>query len=86
MSQAAVQSVSAVMAGTPGESSPYKVLRRDGTVTDFDPSRINVAISKAFIAVEGEPGATSSKMRDLAQKLTLQVVETLKRRVPDGGV
>lgn len=67
-------------------TSPYKVLRRDGGVVDFEPTKISVAISKAFIAVEGETGTSSSKVRDLVHKLTEQVVETIHRRLPDGGI
>jgi ribonucleoside-diphosphate reductase alpha chain len=67
-------------------TSPYKVLRRDGGVVDFEPTKISVAISKAFIAVEGETGTSSSKVRDLVHKLTEQVVDTIHRRLPDGGI
>ena len=64
----------------------YKVLRRNGNVVDFDPSKVAVAMTKAFLAVEGAHGADSSKVRDLVSKLTGQVVETLMRRLPEGGV
>jgi ribonucleoside-diphosphate reductase alpha chain len=64
----------------------YKVLRRNSTVVDFEPSKIAVAMTKAFIAAEGTGAAESSRIRDLVQKLTSQVVETLKRRLPNGGL
>ncbi len=64
----------------------YKVLRRNSTVVDFEPSKISVAMTKAFIACEGDAGAESSKIRDLVQKLTAQVIHTLKRRLPNGGL
>ncbi|HEY9679134.1 MAG TPA: ribonucleoside-diphosphate reductase subunit alpha [Drouetiella sp.] len=65
----------------------YKVLRRDNTVVDFDPAKISVAMTKAFIAVEGESGgAISSKVRDIVQKLTSQVCSVLERRLPEGGI
>ncbi len=64
----------------------YRVLRRNSNVVDFDPSKIAVAMTKAFLAVEGSHGADSSKVRDLVGKLTGQVVETLMRRLPEGGV
>jgi ribonucleoside-diphosphate reductase alpha chain len=63
----------------------YKVIRRDGKVVPFDPTKISVAITKAFIASEGEACAASSRVRDLVQKLTAQVVEVLTRRAPQGG-
>src|SRR6516164_2768917 len=64
----------------------FKVLRRNNTVVDFEPTKIALAMTKAFIATEGSAGAESSKIRDLVQKLTNQVVETLKRRLPGGGL
>jgi len=64
----------------------YKVLRRNGNVVELDPSKIAVAMTKAFLAVEGSHGSDSSKVRDIVSKLTGQVVETLMRRLPEGGV
>ncbi len=56
------------------------VLRRRGTVTDFDAGRISVAIAKAFLAVEGESAGRSSRLRALVVDLTDSVVGTLDRR------
>jgi len=64
----------------------YKVLRRNGSVVDFEPSKIAIAVTKAFIATEGGAAGDSSRVRDLVQKLTAQVVQTVKRRLPDGGL
>ena len=64
----------------------YKVLRRNGNVVEFDPSKIAVAMTKAFLAVEGTHGAESSRVRALVGKLTGQIVETLMKRLPEGGV
>ncbi|MBY0358197.1 MAG: ribonucleoside-diphosphate reductase subunit alpha [Candidatus Obscuribacterales bacterium] len=68
---------------TPGHGQ-HKVLRRDGIVVPFDPTKIQVAVTKAFIAAEGESCATSSRLRDLVQKLTEQVVESLTKRQAEG--
>ncbi len=43
-------------------------------------------MTKAFLAVEGEAGAESSRIKDIVGKITNQVVETLMKRLPDGGV
>lgn len=84
MSQVTANKVPDVGATTAVE---YKVLRRDNTVVDFDPARISVAITKAFIAVEGESGGTiSSKVRDIVQRLTAQICAVVERRLPAGGV
>jgi len=64
----------------------YKVLRRNGNVADFQPNKVAVAMTKAFLAVEGNGGEESSKIRDVVRKLTEQIVSTLMQRLPDGGV
>jgi len=42
----------------------YKVIRRNGAVVGFEPSKIVVAMSKAFIAVRGGQGAASAAIRE----------------------
>ena len=64
---------------------PFKVIRRNGSVVDFNPGKIAVAMSKAFLAVEGNHGAASTRVRDVVGKLTEVVVAALARRKPDGG-
>ncbi len=66
--------------------SLYKVVRRNGSVVEFEPTKIQVAMTKAFLAVEGEAGAESSRIKDIVGKVATQVVETLMKRLPDGGV
>lgn len=72
------------MTDTSATYASHKVLRRDGTVVPFDPTKIQVALTKAFIAAEGEICATSSRLRDLVLRLTDQVIDTLTRRQPEG--
>ena len=57
----------------------FKVIRRNGKVTTFDNSKIYVAMSKAFIAVEGSAAAASSRVHETIADLTAQVVEGLTR-------
>ncbi|ENO84108.1 ribonucleoside-diphosphate reductase subunit alpha [Thauera linaloolentis] len=64
----------------------FEVIRRNGAVVPFDPSKIAVAMSKAFLAVEGRQGADSSRVRDLVARLTDVAVGALTRRLPDGGM
>ncbi|RMG59951.1 MAG: ribonucleoside-diphosphate reductase subunit alpha, partial [Gammaproteobacteria bacterium] len=65
--------------------TPYRVIRRNGKVTVFDPSKISVAMTKAFLAVEGSTAAASSRIHETVERLTEQVIEGLFRRVPEGG-
>ena len=65
--------------------SDYKVIRRNGAVVGFEPSKISVAMTKAFIAVNGGQGAASARVRELVAKSTDAVVGALLRRQPSGG-
>ena len=63
----------------------YKVIRRNGAVVSFEPVKITVALTKAFIAVSGGQGAASARIRELVINLTDVVVTALMRRKPAGG-
>jgi ribonucleoside-diphosphate reductase alpha chain len=63
----------------------YKVIRRNGAVVAFEPGKISVAMTKAFLAVNGSQGAASARIRDLVAGLTDAVVAALMRRQPQGG-
>ena len=41
--------------------SEYKVIRRNGAVVGFEPAKISVAMTKAFLAVNGAQGAASPR-------------------------
>jgi len=66
-------------------SGMVQVIRRDGQVTGFDATKIMVAMTKAFLAVEGGTAAASSRVHDRVRALTDQVVSALLRRLPGGG-
>ena len=72
----------------PGELSGdnYKVIRRNGKITRFDATKISVALTKAFLAVEGGQAAASRRIHETVERLTRGVQEALFRRSPDGGV
>src|SRR5438552_1198174 len=67
------------------ELSQHRVIRRNGAVVGFEPGKISVAMTKAFLAVEGGQGATSARVRELVAGLTEAVVGALVRRQPTGG-
>jgi ribonucleoside-diphosphate reductase alpha chain len=73
----------------PSTQSPvlahYKVIRRNGAVVGFEPAKISVAMTKAFLAVNGGQGAASARIRELVANLTEAVVTALLRRQPQGG-
>jgi len=63
----------------------YKVIRRNGAVVGFEPTKVSIAMTKAFIAVNGGQGAASARVREVVVKLTDAVVNALLRRQPSGG-
>jgi len=65
--------------------SQYKIIRRNGAVVGFEPGKISVAVTKAFLAVEGGQSAASARIRELVAALTDAVVSALVRRQPAGG-
>lgn len=69
----------------PSSLDQYKVIRRNGSVVPFEPSKISIALTKAFIAVNGAQGAGSARVRELVEQLTGGVVSALMRRQPHGG-
>jgi len=66
----------------PGE---YRVIRRNGKVTKFDAGKITVALTKAFLGVEGGTAAASTRIHDKVDELTEQVVRGVTRSLPGGG-
>jgi ribonucleoside-diphosphate reductase alpha chain len=83
---APVKSVTAVTAdNTSALSSKYNVVRRNGKLTSFDKDKIAIAMTKAFLAVEGGQAAASTRVHETVEQLTDLVVGTLTRRQPDGG-
>ncbi|MBA3505740.1 MAG: ribonucleoside-diphosphate reductase subunit alpha, partial [Betaproteobacteria bacterium] len=75
---------SPVTSGDP-RFAQYKVIRRNGSVVAFEPSKITIAMTKAFLAINGGQGAASARVRDEVTKLTEAVVAALLKRKPDGG-
>ena len=62
----------------------YSVIRRNGSVVAFSPSKIGVAVTKAFISVDHN-NAVSSRVRALVAHLAQDVVEVLASSRPAGG-
>ena len=62
-----------------------RVIKRNGTVVAYDDSKISVAITKAFLAVEGGNAAASNRIHETVSNLTELVSAIFKRRMPSGG-
>ena len=60
------------------------MIRRNGTFSPFDACKITLAITKAFVAVEGSEATASRRIRSAVESMTQQVVDTLSRRAEPG--
>jgi ribonucleoside-diphosphate reductase alpha chain len=73
---------SSVAATAPGQ---IRVIKRNGTVVPYTDDKIAIAITKAFLAVEGGTAAASARIHETVRNLADQVTGTFKRRMPSGG-
>lgn len=71
-----------IQATAPGQ---IRVIKRNGTVVSYDQSKISVAITKAFLAVEGGNAADSTRIHESVSELSAQISEIFVRRMPSGG-
>jgi ribonucleoside-diphosphate reductase alpha chain len=79
---ATTQADDSLMAMAPGQ---LRVIKRNGAVVGYDMSKITVAITKAYLAVEGGNAAASSRVHDLVARMVEEISATFKRRMPSGG-
>ncbi len=63
----------------------YQIIRRNGSVVSFEPSKVAIAMMKAFLAVHGTQGAASASVRETVDGLTQAVTRALVRSRPGGG-
>ena len=75
----------AVAGAADARFAQFKVIRRNGAVVGFEPDKITIAMTKAFLAVNGGHGAGSARIRDTVARLTDVVAAALIKRKPDGG-
>ncbi|MET3926377.1 ribonucleoside-diphosphate reductase subunit alpha [Devosia sp. 2618] len=64
----------------------FSLIKRNGRSVPFDSSKIGVALTKAFLAVEGNKAAASRRVHEIVEQLTTEVVTALTRRAKDGRV
>ena len=71
-----------IAATAPGQ---IRVIKRNGTVVPYTEDKIAVAITKAFLAVEGGTAAASPRIHELVAGLARRVSSIFMRRLPSGG-
>src|SRR6476646_9820933 len=66
-----------LMVGEPGSPvatsadprfAQFKLIRRNGAVVAFEPAKLTIALTKAFLAVNGGQGASSARVRAVSRK------------------
>jgi len=62
-----------------------RVIKRNGKVAPYDTSKIVVAITKAFLAVEGGNAAASTRIHEVVEKLTNDITTNFHCHLPGGG-
>ena len=67
---------------TPGQ---MRVIKRNGSVVPYNQEKITIAITKAFLAVEGGAAAASTRIHNKVNELANSVTITFSRRMPSGG-
>lgn len=71
-----------VASTAPGQ---LRVIKRNGAVVAYDESKISVAITKAYLAVEGGNAAASTRIHESVAQLCSQITDIFRRRMPSGG-
>ena len=77
-----VQQEKETTAITPGQ---MRVIKRNGSVVPYNQEKIAIAITKAFLAVEGGAAAASTRIHNKVNELANSVTITFSRRMPSGG-
>jgi len=80
--QESVQSEPKKTMVSPGQ---LRIIKRNGSVVDFDGSKIEIAITKAFLAVHTSAAAASSSVHSRVSALSSQVEDIFRKRMPSGG-
>ncbi len=81
------EDVSALAQASLSSTAPgrLRVIKRNGAVVPYDQSKIAVAITKAYLAVEGVQAAGSTRIHELVAEMSARINATFSRRMPSGG-
>ena len=62
-----------------------RVIKRNGKVVAFENEKIQVAVTKAFLANEGGNAAASERIHEKVEVITSEIMDIFARRMPSGG-
>ncbi len=66
------------------EPGTLQIIKRNGMLVAYDSDKIKVAMTKAFLAIEGGSAAASSRVHDTVEQLSNQITDNFNRRFPTG--
>lgn len=67
---------------SPGQ---LRVIKRDGKLVLYQANKIEIALTQAFLAVEGDNAAASERIRSLISQITQKITQTLQDRAQMTG-
>jgi ribonucleoside-diphosphate reductase alpha chain len=70
----------------PRINTQLQVIKRTGQAVPFEASKIENAMTRAMLAVEGPQASGSERVRSLVKQITHDIVYRFERQFPDGGV
>ncbi len=62
-----------------------KVIRRNGTLATFDPTKMTAAMTKAFLAVEGDTAVGSNRIHETVASLVQKMTDRFTRHLSHDG-
>ncbi|NNM58621.1 MAG: ribonucleoside-diphosphate reductase subunit alpha [Legionellales bacterium] len=68
------------------EPGKLYVIRRNGDLVEYNAEKIIVAVTNAFLAVEGAQAQSSDRIHETVNILVNQLTATFKRRLNNGGI
>lgn len=75
-----------VISVAPRPGTLYVMKRDNKTLVPFTQDKIQIAITKAYLAVEGNNAAESARVHEVATELTDQISKTVARYLNTGGI
>lgn len=63
----------------------WKVIKRNNALAPYDENKIVMAMTRAFLAVEGDTAAVSTRIHEKVTSLASHITSILQHRIPSGG-
>ncbi len=71
--------------GSATRDAALSVIKRDGSRVHYDASKIEIAMTKAILAVEGQAASGSARVKDLVARIAREMTQRFSKLHPNGG-